>query len=79
MQIITVYYDTDRQEILTEDETHDVIFDSMDFQEGVLEYVKSMTAEDIWRNLNENERERITDDVLKEVLEERFISREIEV
>lgn len=76
---MTVYFDTNRNLILTEDEVRDIVAEEIDRDPSVIyNKIRQMGAEEIWYLLKEDVREDIYWEVFKEIVQEDYIEREID-
>lgn len=76
---MTVYFDTNRNLILTEDEVRDIVAEEIDRDPSVIyNKIRQIGAEEIWSLLRDDVREDIYWEVFKEIVQEDYIEREID-
>lgn len=77
--MIKVYYDTNSQELLTEQEANDKAFGIIQGEPQLyLDTLMSYPAFQIWEMLKDEEKENIINETIDDILYEEFYCREFE-
>lgn len=74
-----IYFDKEDQELLTEEETEEIIHEELERSEFHLEAMRTFSARTLWEHLDDDFKAEIYTEAFDSILEERFIEREFEV
>lgn len=74
-----IYFDKEDQELLTQEETEEIIYGEIERYELHLEAIQTIPVQTLWEHLDDDFKTEIYEEAFDSILEERFIEREFEV